>query len=83
MSADRLEGLAAYRRAGIEERCAMIAAHYAAQAAERRAAYERRHGPGSAERHRAEDLARPWPERLSVAGERAIDRFGFWEWGRG
>lgn len=39
----------------------MIRAHYEAQAAERRAAYDRQHGPGAAERHRAEALARPMP----------------------
>lgn len=75
-SIDAMERLRAYLDAPIEERCAMIRAHYAAQEAERVARYERRHGPGSVERHRAEALARPWPDRLSVAGPQSRDYWG-------
>lgn len=75
--------LRAYREASMEDRCAMIRTHYARLDAERIERYERRHGPGSAARHRAEALARPMPETLSVAFQRPSDRFGFWEYGRG
>lgn len=62
-----LDRLAEYARAPLARRCEMIRESLAASAAERAAAYERRHGPGSLERHRAEDAARPAPGRLGVA----------------
>lgn len=55
------ERLRRYREAAIDERCAMIEAHYAALKVEARARYELRHGPGSVERNQAEALARPFP----------------------
>lgn len=80
---DAMAKLRAYLDAPVEERCAMIRAHYAAQEVERIAAYDRRHGPGAASRHRAEALARPLPDQLGVAFQRLQDRYGFFEWGRG
>lgn len=73
---DAMDRLRAYQLAPIEERCAMIRAHYAAQKAASAAAYERRHGPGSLARHQAEDRARPLPDRLSVAGSQGRDYWG-------
>ena len=77
-----MEPLRRYREATTEERCAMIRAHYDRLRREETERHERRWGPGSAARHRAEALARPFPQELSVALPRPQDRLGFWEYGR-
>lgn len=68
MPPDPFAALIAYRQAPMEERCAMIRAHYARQAAEGIARYERIHGPGSAARDQAEARARPLPGRSDAPG---------------